>query len=184
MSLSNRIDTASNITTIVVAALLGAVLIKVYFVPVSAPQGLPGAAGLSQRPAVQAQALVGTSLKGRVPGVDWSKNGRTLVLAISIQCHFCTESAPFYRKLQAQVGKVVKMVAVLPQPVEAAEQYLKGEGVRVDLVKQLQLGDVGVRGTPTMLLVNNAGVVTRVWNGKLRPEDEERVLSTLRDSRS
>ena len=159
----NKIETIANIMTIGVSALLSVVLVKTYLLPAPSPS----------RPPVVAEAAVGTSLKGRVPGVDWSRNGRTLALAISAQCHFCKESTPFYRRLQEQVRKSVKMVAVLPQPVAAAEQYLNGEGVRVDQVKQATPGEIGVRGTPTMLLVNSAGVVTKVWTGKLQPEEEE-----------
>jgi hypothetical protein len=87
-------------------------------------------------------------------------------LAISTQCHFCKDSTPFYRKLQEQMGNV-KTVAVLPQPVSEAEQYLSGEGVHVDQVKQAKMSGIGVSGTPTMLLVNSAGVVTKDmgWKG-------------------
>jgi hypothetical protein len=123
---------------------------------------------------------VGASLKGQLPGVDWGKNGRTLVLAISTTCHFCKDSTPFYRKLQEQVGKSLKTVAVLPQPVSEAEQYLTSEGVRVDQVKQAAIGDIGVQGTPTMLLVNSTGVVTKMWVGKIQAGQEEQVLDALR----
>jgi hypothetical protein len=115
-----------------------------------------------------------------VPGVDWSRNGRTLVLAVSTQCHFCKESTPFYRKLQEQVGKSLKTVAILPQSVAAAEQYLNGESVHVDQVRQVTLGDIGIRATPTMLLVNGAGVVTKIWVGRIKPEQEQDVLTALR----
>jgi len=74
----------------------------------------------------------------------------------------------------------VKMVAVLPQPAAEAEQYLKNEGVRVDQVRQVSLGTIGVRGTPTMLLVDSKGVVTRVWTGKLQDQEQEQVLSVLK----
>jgi hypothetical protein len=123
---------------------------------------------------------VGTNLKGRVPGVDWGKNGRTLVLAISTQCHFCKESVPFYKKVQSQVGGSLKTVAVLPQPVATAEQYLSGEGVHVDQIKQATMSGMGIQGTPTMLLVNSAGVVTKIWVGKIMPEQEQEVLNALR----
>ena len=115
-----------------------------------------------------------------VPGVDWSRNVRTLVLAVSTQCHFCKESTPFYRKLQEQVGKSLKTVAILPQSVAAAEQYLNGESVHVDQVRQVTLGDIGIRATPTMLLVNSAGVVTKIWVGRIKPEQEQDVLTALR----
>lgn len=155
MDASGKIETMSNIGTIVVAAVLSAVLVKVYLLP--APAGR-----LAQTAPSMPAASAGTLLKGRIPGVDWSKNGRTLVLAISTTCHFCKDSEPFYRRLQQEVGKGLKTVAVLPQPVDEAEQYLNGAGLHVDQVKQAVLGGIGVRGTPTMLLVNSAGIVTKV----------------------
>ena len=71
-------------------------------------------------------------------------------------------------------------MAVLPQPVPESEQYLSGEGVHVDQVKQATMSGLGVRGTPTMLLVNGAGVVTKIWVGKIQPEQEQQVLTALR----
>lgn len=71
------------------------------------------------------------------------------------------------------------MVAVLPQPFTEAQQYLSGAGVHVDEVKQATLGALGVRGTPTLLLVNDVGVVTDVWVGRLQPDQETQVLTAL-----
>jgi hypothetical protein len=51
--------------------------------------------------------------------------------------------------------------------------------VHVDDVKQVPLNTLGVRGTPTLLLVNDAGVVTDVWTGKLQPDQEAQVLAAL-----
>jgi hypothetical protein len=56
---------------------------------------------------------------------------------------------------------------------------LEGAGVHVDQIKQVTMGDIGVRGAPTLFLVNGAGAVTKVWVGKLAPEQEEQVLTAL-----
>ena len=71
------------------------------------------------------------------------------------------------------------MVAVLPQSADIAQEYLNSEGFHVDQVKQTSMGELGVRGTPTLLLVNSAGVVTKVWIGRLQPQEQEQVLSVL-----
>jgi hypothetical protein len=57
---------------------------------------------------------------------------------------------------------------------------LSGLGVEINEIKQLTPGAIRVQGTPTILLVNNAGVVTEEWLGKLPPEKESEVLSRLR----
>lgn len=171
MSTPGKIETAANIATIGLAVLLAAALVKVDFLPAPSPV---------RRPPAAAQAGIGTSLRGKVPGIDWHANGRTLVLALSTECHFCKESTPFYRRLREKPGMRLRIVAVLPQSMAAAEQYLNSEGVRVDQVEQVQLPEVGIRGTPTMLLVDGRGIVTNIWTGLLRPAEQEQVLSVLR----
>ncbi|HEV2248222.1 MAG TPA: hypothetical protein VGW37_16360 [Terriglobia bacterium] len=170
MGTSGKMETAANLATIVVSILLSAVLVKVFLLPPSAPRRGPA----------YAQVESGWNFKARLPGVDWQKNGRTLVLAISTKCHFCTDSAPFFRRLATETGKDVKIVAVLPQPVAEGEQYLVAEGVRADQVLQAAPDKIGVRGTPTMILVNASGVVSQVWVGKLEPAQQEMVLSVLK----
>lgn len=170
MSLSTKIETTANAATIVVAVLISSFLVKAYFFPnVIAP---------TTATVLASEVAKGKSVDGRALGVDWKKNHRTLVLAISTTCHYCKDSVPFYRKLGA-TGTDVKMVAVLPQPVIEGQQYLGGAGVHVDEVRQVPLNTLGVRGTPTLLLVNDAGVVMDVWVGKLQSDQETQVLTAL-----
>ena len=54
----------------------------------------------------------------------------------------------------------------------------------MDDVRQVPLNTLGVRGTPTLLLVNDAGVVTDVWVGKLEPDQQTQVLAALENKTS
>jgi thioredoxin-related protein len=164
----SKLQNVANISTIVVSVLLSVVLIKVFLLPQAG------------RPPIGAQPLVGLNLKQSLPGVDWAKNKRTLVLALSTQCHYCTDSAPFFQRIQKEAAKNLKMLAVLPQAVEDSRKYLQGEGVHVDDVKQAQVSTIGVTGTPTLLLVDSTGKVADAWQGKLQPEQEAGVLAVLK----
>ena len=164
------LEMVANLSTIVVSLLLSIVLIRVFLLP----EGRPAAS------AAKPQVAKGTSLKGSLPGVDWSKNGRTLVLAISTRCHFCTDSAPFFQRLSKEKPANTKVLAVLPQAVDESQKYLEKEGVRVDDVRQAQLDSIKVSGTPTLLLVDSAGTVAEAWVGKLEPSQQEDVLRVLR----
>jgi hypothetical protein len=161
-------ETLANIMTVAVSLLLSVVLVKEFLLP---PRG---------HRAAGPETVVGTSLNGSLPGVDWGKNGRTLILAISTRCHFCTDSAPFFKRIEKERPRDVKLLAVLPQPVDEARKYLEGEGVRVDEVRQATPQSIGVVGTPTLFLVDARGKVSEVWRGKLQPDDEEKVIATLR----
>jgi thiol-disulfide isomerase/thioredoxin len=116
-----------------------------------------------------------------LPGIDWSKSTRTVVLALSTTCHFCSESGPFYQKLQQQKPNSVRLVAVLPQPVEDSRNYLSKLGVSGADVVQSSLASVGVSGTPTLLLIDNQGSVTDSWVGKLSESEAARVIAQLRE---
>jgi thiol-disulfide isomerase/thioredoxin len=168
-NLSRRLEVAANVAIIVVAVLVCFVVVKTY---------LPGG---SARPQQQAQApAIGSKIS--VPDVDWGTNGRTLVLVLQKGCHFCAESAPFYQRLVRDTAgrEGLRLVAVLPQKVEEGRQYLTDLGVPIDEVRQASSNDLGVRGTPTLLLVDNSGAVTDSWVGKVPPDKEDEVLNRLK----
>jgi hypothetical protein len=168
-NLTKKVEMLANISIIVVASLLVIVLVKVYLrKPVLTPD-IPTAQ----------QTAVGTKLS--LPGVDWGQAGQTIVLAISNTCHFCSESAGFYQRLALEKAKHdgLRMIAVLPQEESEGRAYLSGLGVNVDDVKQMPLDAIGVTGTPTLFLVDRAGVVKTSWIGKLTKEKEEEVVKSF-----
>lgn len=115
--------------------------------------------------------------------VNWQANDKTLVFGVSTTCHFCTDSAPFYRKLvEACKQQHVHTIAVLPQTPAEAQTYLAGEGVAVDEIRQATLSDLNINGTPTLVLVNRTGVVKRVWLGELSTTKENEVVTALAQS--
>ena len=114
-------------------------------------------------------------------GVNWKENRRTLILYLSTQCRYCHESSPFYQRLVAMntKNKDLKLVAVLSQPVDDAVKYLKSNSIGIEQVYNGSLVNIGVRSTPTLLLVNEEGVVSDFWRGKLTPEKEEEVMKKI-----
>lgn len=163
-----KIEMFANIAIILVAVSLVVVLAKRFVFT-----------GATNQPPATQQSSVGTKLA--VPDVDWSSNNKTVVLVLSDTCRYCTASAPFYKRLvqeQAQRANF-RLTAVLPQPVDDGRKYLNELGVSINEIKQLSAEAIGVRGTPTLLLVNNVGVVTDAWLGKLTPQEEAEVLSRL-----
>jgi len=128
----------------------------------------------------QVQSNVGNKVSQ--PDIDWSKSDKNLVLMLSNTCHFCTESAPFYQRLVQERTQrdTFRLTAFFPQPVSDGRTYLNGLGVGIDDIRQISPGAIRIRGTPTLLLVNSAGVVTDEWLGKLPPEKENEVLTRLR----
>jgi hypothetical protein len=170
---NKKLEMAANITIIAVAALLGVVLVKNHLMgqaTTKARAEVPQAQQASDR------IPVGTNLTSL--DVDWKQSPQTLVLAISTACHFCTDSASFYKTL-VQKKSGTRIIAVFPQPVDEGRGYLQKLGVPVDEVRQLPLDKIGVRGTPTLLLVDTSGSIKDSWVGKLPAEKETDVVSHL-----
>lgn len=167
--LTQKIELVANILIVIVAVLLIGVMVRKYVYN-------PSASNAARPPSVE--PAVGARVD--VPDVDWSKQPKTLILALQKGCHFCSDSAPFYKRLNESLrNEHVQLVAVLPGALEESAAYLKEIGVTNVEVRQLPLDSIRVSGTPTLILTNEKGEVTHYWVGKLPPEKEKEVLEQL-----
>jgi thioredoxin-related protein len=165
------IQTAANVAIILVVLLLAGVLVTRFLLPASTPPPVAGAENEGVK--------VGT--KVQLADIAWSGSNKTLIMVLSTTCRFCTASMPFYQKLiqQKQGGEDLRIIAVLPQRVEEAKEYLGKHGISVDGVRQDTLDELNVSGTPTLIEVDETGSVVRSWVGKLPPEKEAEVLKSV-----
>lgn len=121
MNTKKALVAATNIAIIVAAVLLVVVVTKRYLF--TATEVTPA------KPTVSAPIVVGTNIS--IPGVEWSRTRKTMIVALNEECRFCTESAPFYKRLlaKASVNKNLQVIAVLPQDPANARRYLNSLGV-------------------------------------------------------
>jgi hypothetical protein len=145
-TLATRIEMVANVAIIIAALLFSTVLVKSYLRP-SDPQTI------STSPPV-AEKLMQKGDIVNVPNVTWSQNGQTLLLALSTTCRFCTDSAAFYQRISREHGDT-RLIALVPQDASEGEQYLAKLGVKVDEVRQASLGELGITGTPTLVLIGS-----------------------------
>jgi peroxiredoxin len=160
---AKKIETAANIAILLVACLVVVFFIRNYR---AEKAGQPHA------------ITVGTQFA--LKDIHWEAGRKNIVLALSTTCHYCSESAGFYRQLVKECqARGVRTIAVLPQTVSEGQSYLSGNGFKVDEVRQSFLPDLEITVTPTLLLVDGQGKIERVWYGKLPPEKEKEVLAKL-----
>jgi thioredoxin-related protein len=160
-----RIELTANLLIIVVAILIVGVLAHRYLSP--APKS-PQPKG----------PTVGSKLS--LTNLDLSKSNKNVLLVLQKGCHFCSESAEFYKRLIAETkGSNVNIVAVLPQEKQEAEGYLDSLGIKGVEIRQSRLDSLSVSGTPTIIVLNDKGDILAVWVGKLPAEKEKEVLAKL-----
>lgn len=130
-----------------------------------------------------ANLVAGTMAPGTridVPGITWQDTRRTVVLALSTRCPYCTASAYFYRRLKSSADvKGYRLVAVFPQPSDEARSYLESLHLEVLEIRELPLNRLGVTATPTLIVVDSQGRIVSAWVGQLSPAMEAAVVSTL-----
>lgn len=131
-----------------------------------------------------------SSLRGPRPGTQmnlaWPKQGRAVVLVLQTRCRYCSESAPFYRRLLAAIeaaGTTLNVVAILPDPPEVSRKYLEDLGLPIGDIRQSHLQDLGVRATPTLMTVDSSGRVEASWVGRIPHEKEDEVLRLIESAR-
>jgi hypothetical protein len=161
-----KLEIAANVAVIVIAVAVCAVIVRQY---VLKPQ--PTSVG------VKAGDHLGT-----VP-IDWGKYNRTLVLAMRVGCEFCEKSAPFYRRLLdlERKGEInAHIVAAFPDDSQSTRTFLASEGMaKIDAVSGVSPSSLRVAGTPTAILVSNAGRVLKVWLGLLSQQGQENLTTAI-----
>ena len=165
--LSQRVELTANILIIIVAVLLVGVIVQRYFFAKSDP---------SQ----QARVEPTVDKQINLPDENFANQPKTLILALQTTCHFCNESAPFYKRLiENAKGKNIKLVAVFPQSVEESTAHLNELGLSGMEVRRSSLDNIQVSGTPTLILTNDKGEVVNYWVGKLPADKETEVINIL-----
>ena len=115
---------------------------------------------------------------GGVPDVRFDQHPRTVVLFLQSTCKFCTDSAPFYRRLLAQPNRP-PVIVVGYEDAEVLQRYLADLGVFPDRSVQAVPGAVRLLGTPALVVVTNEGKVERLWRGQLDAKSEDLVLEQV-----
>jgi peroxiredoxin len=179
-----KVQFLSHVAIILIAFLIGFVVIKQYVLsPPDIVSSTPTKiVGSPDKPTDRTTSSPTTPIGKTIPieGVDWKAKKQTLVLYLSTTCRYCNESVPFYQRLVKEKSRQgFEMVAILSQSPDEARSYLSTHALSIGQVFSSSLSSVGVTSTPTLLLVNQDGVVSNSWRGKLSPDKEAEVLSKL-----
>jgi hypothetical protein len=117
------------------------------------------------------------------PPYDWSQQSSTAVIAIRDGCHFCEDSASFYRRLvymEQQREIKTHIVFVLPDSQSIGRSDIPTNAAESQVFYNVPLRSFGVTGTPTILIVSNSEQIVRVWQGELTPDEENKAISFLK----
>jgi rhodanese-related sulfurtransferase len=160
-----------NIAILIVALVLSGLLVRKFFFS-----------------ATPSNHRLTTNAALRIKGINWADSDRTVLLALSKECKYCSGSAEFYRRLATGIARQprTRLLAVFSEKESEAENYLKQLEVPIRELRYVSFSSLGIRSVPTLAIVDRNGVVTDMWAGKLAPFAEKSLLSklSLEDTRS
>jgi hypothetical protein len=164
--MKNKVEVAANVVVILLAVVIGSVFLMNRF---ARPGPGPN------------EVKAGDQLPG-LHAYNWKAHDRTLVLALRSGCHFCEESMPFYRrlaKLEQSNQIVVHLIAVFPDDPAVVRQVVETQQLPIEVIAGFELGQVKVQATPTLMLVDEQGRVSKVWFGELPAAEEAKVIAAI-----
>ena len=117
-----------------------------------------------------------------IEGVDFKAADKTLLVVMKSDCPYCTASSEFYRRLlDEREGhkKGVQILFVGTDIDQRFDQYLGENRLPTASIVRVSSGQLKIRGTPTILLVDKAQRVEKVWEGKVPPQIENEVVKVV-----
>jgi peroxiredoxin len=168
-----KLETLTNVAVLILCVVMIGVVVHGWFVSRRAVPKVAAHSDSGYRAGERLEAL---------PGVDLKGAKRTLILFLKTTCQFCSKSTPFYKEL-GQLARnrsgQIRLVAMGPDAEADLRAFLEAHGVAIDTVVSVSLTRTRVPGTPTLVLIDDRGVVLNQWVGLLAPEQQEQVISTL-----
>ena len=106
-------------------------------------------------------------------------NKMNLVIVLSENCQYCSNSIPFFKKIVNKASssgiKVVFGVDSNSNPNRVKNMLLDG-GVNTSEIVQIDRSEWKIPYVPTILLINQYGKVLHYWKGQLNEKNSENVL--------
>jgi thioredoxin-related protein len=172
-----KLDTVANIATLAACV---AILISLGIRPRSATE--PPAAPQPTAPFFQKGDTIPA-----FDGLHLHNADQTLLLVLKHDCHFCAESIPFYQRLPREVqsrGSLqrIQFVMLTADDPETAKQYMDDNKLALNSIVTIpppRHRELKVPGTPTLILVDRAGVIQQMWLGELDASREAQLISLL-----
>ena len=123
------------------------------------------------------------TILGEIQGAKLHESPRTLLLALSTHCRYCTQSLPFYkdlvRRLNAASRPSTKIVALFSESQDQVKEYTTLHEFSVASISDVDFLSLGIPATPALILVDRNSEVLNSWVGKVSKDEEKDVHGAI-----
>lgn len=105
---------------------------------------------------------------------NFEKNHNTIILAMDTKCEYCSKSISFYKKIIAKSKEYlnVEVIAVFKNNEEEVEKYLEEHEIDIEHFSNINLMEMRVDITPTIIWLNNNRTIVGAYEGWLQESQE------------
>ena len=168
---SKRLDKLSQVAFLVMCAAVAAAAVNHLVLARTTPERTP----------LPPPVAAGTRLELPAAVTDGGKTGAVLLL-LSAECRYCTESMPMYRQLARQreiASGNVRLAVVSMEPLAEMRDYLDTHNLRPTHLMTLVESGLRIGATPALVLVDREGIVAASWVGALPSSEEKKVFTAV-----
>jgi rhodanese-related sulfurtransferase len=118
-----------------------------------------------------------------IDGIDWNRAAVNVLLFVSTSCDACVKSVGFYGRLTAAAAQSpgVRVIVASQEADANVREWLSANHVVASaVVRVAQAARVGFIVTPTVLLVDSAGVVKSRLASRLLPEEQALLVAAVK----
>lgn len=121
-----------------------------------------------------------------IPGVDYGAKDKTVVFALSTRCRFCEENGPFYRETIEASRRSGRFQVVFAFSQENSDGSafldrigLSGLASQFHVTSRVDFGRIGIRATPTTIVVGRDGMIRRAKVGMVGTDESVALIRDL-----
>jgi thioredoxin-related protein len=131
----------------------------------------------NQPPKVREGLHVGAEISNL--NIDLPSKQKTLLIALSTECGFCSDSIPFVEKLNRLDHPAASIITLFPEDKVSVASFLQEKQIQIDARSSVDFRTLGLQGTPAYILVDDQGKVIDLWFGKLSQKEQEDLLKGI-----
>jgi hypothetical protein len=115
----------------------------------------------------------------RLPAIAYKPTRATMLIALDTECKHCIEALTFYKEIARAAKPNLQVIAVFPNANKAVQQYAERHELGFATQSFVDLSQLNIAATPTLILVDNEARVIDFWIGGGSPDTQSSIIRTL-----
>ena len=115
----------------------------------------------------------------RLSAIDYKTTRATMLIALDTECQHCIKALTFYKEIARTAKPNLQILAVFPNGNGSVQEYAKRHELGFATQSSVDLSQLNILATPTLILLDNDGRIVDFWIGGGLPDSQSEIMRTL-----